>query len=657
MSGEQLQLPNGAVEVDPQSGGLAALHLTEPETSFVARPSTAGLLRFALPLSHFPSHHVEVGTHGAPTIERRDDTLTLTYETLTTSEGTFPVRVEITLMAAPDGLRLRARVHNGGSDVIPQVCFPQLLGLGAIDGAEETRIQLSRGQVWPLLELTARPDDARFLQIHLQRYIPRGSGIHNMKWLDYGSSQRGFSLYREETRDVTQGLLVDRPDRMDDQINLSWVHFPFIQPGETWDSGEFVLLPHAGDWFAGARAYQSYAAQHYPYNAPKRLREALGVRSMWAAVRSTPPTFPLSEIPEYAAELKDLDLAELIIWHWWLKNGYPIFLDPRLGTEAQFKDALDRCRAAGVPVSLFVSHHLVRDTDESDPSWFYRNAAQQHLLSNWTYGPGYTPRFGPTFIGTHSMVWGTALSPGWRETGLSEYRKIQEKYGPVSICFDVFVASAAPDFNPDADGRPDEEGEKLLEFAREARALIAEANRETNPEATFSGEFTADTKQSYLDYTWEWKNGSDMEASAPFRYVFPHFRLNANVNEHPRGALIAFMEGALLNVMPGNMHSWRLRDCPELVAMLKKLAALRKRYLRYFTEGQFRFTEGLTVRGGVARVYTHGEDVLVIAINPTDAPADVTVAVDPSVWDGEGARFEESFRLGPDDLRIVERTR
>ncbi|HEU5315721.1 MAG TPA: hypothetical protein VFX49_06390, partial [Chloroflexota bacterium] len=121
MSGEQLQLPTGTVEIDPQSGALAALHLTEPETSFVARPAEAGLLRFALPLSHFPSHHVEVGTHGRPEIMRRDGALTLTHETLTTSEGTFPVRVEIALTAAPDGLRLRARVHNGGSDVIPQV--------------------------------------------------------------------------------------------------------------------------------------------------------------------------------------------------------------------------------------------------------------------------------------------------------------------------------------------------------------------------------------------------------------------------------------------------------------------------------------------------------------------------------------------------------
>jgi hypothetical protein len=92
------------------------------------------------------------------------------------------------------------------------------------------------------------------------------------------------------------------------------------------------------------------------------------------------------------------------------------------------------------------------------------------------------------------------------------------------------------------------------------------------------------------------------------------------------------MEGALINVMPGNMSSFRLRDCPDLVAMLKRLKPLRDRFLTFFTEGQYRSREGLSVDGGDARLYTLGDQLLVIAINPSDAPADVTVAVDPTVW-------------------------
>jgi hypothetical protein len=167
-----------------------------------------------------------------------------------------------------------------------------------------------------------------------------------------------------------------------------------------------------------------------------------------------------------------------------------------------------------------------------------------------------------------------------------------------------------------------------------------------------------------------------MADAGPFRYVFPQFRLNTNVNEHPRGALLGFMEGALLNVIPGNMRTYRLRDCPELSRMLRQLAALRRRFLPYFTEGQFRFREGLSVDGGDSRLYTHDDHILVIVTNPSDVTADVTISVDPTVWgaspaggtileidlDGnevertedERFAFRRTARLEPDSLRIFE---
>ena len=270
-----LDVLNGRVQLDASTGAIISLRLAEPETEFIAREATSserpagGLLRFALPLDDHPGHHVEVGTHGAPEIERIASGLRLRYTNLATEEGPVAATVEVTLTAAEDGLRLRATVHNTGDAPISQVIFPQLLGLDAIDGSDETRVQFGRGMVKPLREITIRPDDARFLEVRMQRYYVYGYGVpHAMKWFDYGSSQRGLSLYACDTRDTTQGLLVDRPDRDAERLNLLWVHYPFIQPGETWDSGEFVLLPHSGDWYTGADAYRQFASQHYPYNAP-----------------------------------------------------------------------------------------------------------------------------------------------------------------------------------------------------------------------------------------------------------------------------------------------------------------------------------------------------------------------------------------------------
>ncbi len=155
-----------------------------------------------------------------------------------------------------------------------------------------------------------------------------------------------------------------------------------------------------------------------------------------------------------------------------------------------------------------------------------------------------------------------------------------------------------------------------------------------DPRGTFSGEMITEQKVPILDYTWDWRNAADLEEDAPFRYVFPQVRLNANINEHPRGALLGFADGGLLNVMPGQMHSYLLEGCPQLTATLRKLASLRRTFLRYFTEGQYRHVEGLYAAGCHARVYSHAGDVLVVLVNPTEASTSATVRVDPTVWGG-----------------------
>ena len=668
---ESIIIPTGRVDIDRETGAIAAIDLTDPETRFIRAPSGAGLLRFAAPLPHYQSHFLECGTHGTPDITPDGDGLILHYRSLESAEGSFPVDVQIRVRPSDEGLVVSATVHNGWTERLPQIIFPQVMDLDAVGGEADTRVQFGRYRMQPFETLAMRPDDATWLDRPLHEYVPYADFKHNMKWLDYGDERQGLSVYSRNTRHTTQGMIVQRPDRAATRMNLRWSHYPLLQPGETWESGEYVLYPHAGDWYAGARAYQQFAAEAYPYNAPPRIREALAIRSMWPAARNAPPTIRFSQLPEYAAELTDpeLGISELIVWHWWYRNGYPIEVDPRMGTEEEFAAALQRCEELGVPVVLFVSHHILRDTDETDRDWVHLNAGDQAVTNNWTYGRDFLPLFRLPFSGTHAMVNGSALSPAWREIGLAAYEHFLG-LGGKGICFDVGRAWDHPNYNPAIDGAPDEEGEKLNEFARRARELI----HAVAPDGTYSAEHVSDVNVPVIDYTWEWFNSYEIADAAPFRYVFPAFRLNANVNEHPRGALIGFMEGALINVIPGNMRSYRLKDCPDLVAMLKQLNRLRQRFLSYFTEGQYRFREGLAVEGGDARLYTLGNDTIVVAINASDAPAEVTVTVDPTVWGGasgtgtltavdldgnelertpgERAAFRRTARLAPDSLQI-----
>lgn len=668
----RLQAGSGSVDLDPETGAVTSIQLDG--RAFVSEAGrTSGLVRMSVPTDNYPSHYLELGTHGRPDVQQIDGGVRLVYDGLRSQYAELAVDVAVDLTTTDDGLVVRARVENNSAQTIPQLVFPQLIGLEAVGGTDGTRLQLSRRRFEPFTELAMRPEDARWLENPLQTWFHYGVKEFSMKWLDYGDADGGLTVYSRDTRYTTQDLVLDRQARDLDLLDLRWTHYPYIAPGESWDSGDYVLLLHGGDWYAGARAFQSFARDAYPYHAPRRIREALAIRSVWPAIRNSPPTFRFDGLHTYAEEIADPDLGigELVLWHWWLKNGLPMIIDQRLGKQQELEAALATCAELGVTVSMFVSHNILRQTDETDMAWCHLNAAGQRVENNWTYGRDFLPRFRLSFMGTHAMVDATPASKGWRDQALTDYAKALD-YGGVSLCFDVFHAPYGPEYNPSADCRPDEAGVRLVEFAQQARELI----HARNPEGSFSGEFVSDTKLPVLDYTWEWTNSYDIADAGPFRYVFPHFRLNANVGTHPRGALIAFMEDALLNLIPGQMHSHHLADHPDLLAMVRNLAALRRRFLPYFTEGQFRSLEGLSVDGGDARVFSHGEDVLIIAINPTDEPVTVQVGVDPTTWGGgEAARtatvygLDGSVRqgasppetgqrlsadLGPDDLIIVE---
>ncbi|MEO7236839.1 MAG: hypothetical protein ABIW80_15890, partial [Lapillicoccus sp.] len=517
------------------------------------------------------------------------------------------------------------RVRNDSDLEIPQVVFPQLTGLVPRVAQAPMRLQLAGRCLRPFEELVMRPDDLSFLEMPLQEYIYYGSLDMTMKWLDVGDATGGLTVYARSPRYTTQGLLAERPERDTERLDLRWAHYPPLAPGESWDSDEVVLLPHAGDWYVGAEAYRGFVIDRYPYRAPRRIREALAIRSIWPALRNTPPTFRFEDIAEYAAEVADPDLGvgEVVLWHWWLKNGYPVILDERLGSEADLRAALATCREQGVAMSLFVSHHILRDSDETDPDWLHRNKTGQAVVWNWTYSSDYIPKFPVLFAATHSMVKASALSPGWRKTGLEEYGRIMD-LGAESICFDVYYSWIEPNYSASADGPADSEGEALIAFAEAAREIIHAAR----PEGSFAWEWPSDLKVPVMDYTWDWRNAYDVAACAPFRYVFPHFRLNANVGAHPRGPVVAFMEDALLNLMPGGLKTERLSDHPQLVELIRGLNRLRRQFMPFFTEGRYRHLEGSRVTGGDARVYTHDDDVIVIATNASDDAADVRVRVD-----------------------------
>src|SRR3569833_2275154 len=65
-----IDVRGGHVVIDRASGALVRATAADA-TEFVAGTDGRGLVRIAAPLPDYPSHYVELGTHGAPAIPEK----------------------------------------------------------------------------------------------------------------------------------------------------------------------------------------------------------------------------------------------------------------------------------------------------------------------------------------------------------------------------------------------------------------------------------------------------------------------------------------------------------------------------------------------------------------------------------------------------------
>ena len=166
-------------------------------------------------------------------------------------------------------------------------------------------------------------------------------------------------------------------------------------------------------------------------------------------------------------------------------------------------------------------------------------------------------------------------------------------------------------------------------------AQIRDIARARDPESTFSGEelwnLEADWRE--LDYTWNWGSYRDCQA---FTSAFPAPRVSCNVSSCPITATRAFLDNLYLNVFPRkagsvNGSDW-IESYPDLSASLRRCAALRRSFLRYFVDGVFVGDCVLRAECAAAHVsaYVLAEGVLVMAMNlGAESPLGLELDLEP----------------------------
>jgi hypothetical protein len=192
-------------------------------------------------------------------------------------------RVTTTIELGEDELlRLRIFLVNRSSRPLVQVIFPRLSGL--------------RVSPQPRHDVLVRPccygerirHPARRAAGLLRQSDLSYPGAASMQWVDLYSKRGGLYLASYD-QSLRSGHLATRPEGR--TVGLEISKFPYLLPGQSWQSEEYVIGLHQGDWHWAADHYRAWADSWLPRAQPPAwVRDLEGWYSLWTKLPTCPVT-------------------------------------------------------------------------------------------------------------------------------------------------------------------------------------------------------------------------------------------------------------------------------------------------------------------------------------------------------------------------------
>jgi hypothetical protein len=637
------------ISIDRDTGSLLLLSSSPTGVILQASPEGAGLVDLGYPVESYTPMRL-ASRFSRAEVAQEKNAVVISWNALGPSRSNFTlppgrVFVQVTIRAADDGksVIMTCRIENKSTVSVPQILFPDLWGLKPFAGTEETRLRLARGIEQPFTEPLKQPETAPDYVGQGWKFYPFGGYyVENaLRWVDFGSLEGGLSIFQKKWGSEDQPDVVTHRTAQDPlSLRLAWQHKQTVEPGQTWESGEFWLTPHPGGWAKGIEVYRHYVAQVNPFRPlPTHVRDGLGFQTVWLIQNHEPDPakayFRFADLPRVAQDASQHGIDEVVFWHSSPAFILPIPLAPSssqvgptapypVGTREELIEAIHKAKELGVNMVPFISIHEVLNRD-AERLYGLKPSSDE----NWVFHSELIPNFQPYYVkGVRESTWVPSDNKLWQKNVLKELTD-RINAGMYSFSWDQFSWDYWRGGEKIA-GRKTE----LLDLIEKVRGLA----RAKDPESTFSGESgDADSLEvdgRVLDYTWNWVDYAD---AGPILNVLRAPRLNCDVEDSARVVKKAFSDGLYINAMPkkpGEENgSALISSQPDMAQALKDAASLRKQFLPFFVDGTFIGDSVLRKRtSAFVRGYTLDNKLLIIVLNDQDKAESVAVSSDLSLW-------------------------
>lgn len=591
-----LENDNFSLGIDPGSGAILSLVIKRINCDMIGEKRLQANFRICLPLEDYQANYIEGMEQRPVAVSKSGNVVTVHFKGMRSPQGEFPLDLSYTITLDGDQVRFRSKLTNHSKEPVSEFWFPRLGGWTNFGNDRNSVVTVPEyGNCSHLSLFNGFPGNRSFGTEAAEWSV--SYPLLQMPWLDIYSGQSNTGLYLGYHDDIYRlstwhfNLYPTVSGRFPawltpEQVNgdpvgliFSHVRYPFIQNGETLDSGDFIIRVHPDDWHTGSLFYRKWFTDRWPIDKSDRW---LRKKSAWfSSIIYQPEDKIIADYNLYdqwcreAFDQAGIDCYELIGWDsGGLERNYPDYTpEEKLGGKDGFIKLLKDIDSSGGRCLVFVNYNVLDQNTDWYRSELYRYTHQDQFgkTPNWM-GWGESTLIARTQLSVRRHVLSSVVPP--MEKILEDHFLQIARDGAHGLQIDKLCVGSALDFNPLNQFKPDV---ALCEGLVQSVARVWQKCRQIDPDFCFASECSGDRFIPYIDVYYRSAGGTNI---SPLRYVFPEWTSAIHIG----GGLFEFngingavLTGAVICVEPqfyqGSLGHPHYR---ELARYLKEVERIRR---------------------------------------------------------------------------------
>jgi hypothetical protein len=601
-----------SLALDPDTGALASLVVKRNQSELIGEKRLLTSFRICLPLPDYQCNYIEGAKHQPAAVHNTGSGFSVRFSGMRSEKGEYPLDLSYTITLADDEVRFRAQLTNRSECPVSEFWFPRIGGWTQFGGREARLAVPGYVSCAHNISLFREFPGGRGLGAEAAEFSDDYPGMPMPWWeiydaehdtglyLGYHDTTLRYSsfhtyLYPNVSGETDSWLTPEQAAGAPVGLVFSQVRYPFIKSGETFDTGEFILRVHPGDWHAGSLYYRQWFLQHFPFDKSGSWLRAQ--KAWFSSIIYQPEDRVIADYKTYDrwaqdAEQQGIKCHELIGWQkGGLERDYPeYFPEPKLGGWEGYEALLKSIKSRGARCLTFVNYNILDSEGDEFPALKqYTRQDQLGSTPNWmAWGESTLLARKGLSVRRHLLA---SVVPGFQDLLEKRFLRLIEA-GADGFQIDKTCVGCALDWNPLHTRKPDE---ALCEGLVEAIASLVTKGRKINPQFCLASESGLDRMLPYVDVYYRATSGCTI---SPLRYVFPEWTAVQHVSSPRdfRGINGAVLTGAVICIEPSS-YQGSIADplYHDLARYFREVDRIRQELASVIFLGKYYDNQGATI--------------------------------------------------------------